>query len=259
VTDDGEKLFFGGTISNEPSAEIGQIDLDSGQMRTAVSYADHPSTYAKAAQVYNVSIQLPSGHVVTLVVFPPANFNPHKKYPLVLGDTMFVVALGGSHVRCWVPTVSSCGAFVVFINRGDWWQGIDQWEPDIMGLYHCLANDPCIDRQQVFLFATTAETTYLSRCLEEYPGLWKGAILMGPGQLPHFSKSSPLQSRPRILISTGSQYEYNDDEFKQYQAESLKSGAQVEYVIHPDEGIVVVGNAALLERTRSIMHFIFEE
>ncbi len=259
VTDDGAKLFFGGTISNEPSVEIAQIDLDSGQMRTAVSYADHPSTYAKAVQLYNVSMQLPSGRTVTCLVFPPANFNPHKKYPLVLGDTMFVVALGGSHVRCWVPTVSSCGAFVIYINRGDWWQGMDQWEPDILGIYHCLAKDPCIDRRRVFLFATSAETTYLSRCVEQHPGMWAGAIIMGPGQLPDFSKSPPIQSRPRILISTGGQDNYNDEAFKRYQAESLKSGVKVEYVIHPDEGHVVVGNAALLERTRAIMHFIFDE
>jgi len=33
----------------------------------------------------------------------------------------------------------------------------------------------------------------------------------------------------------------------------------VEYVIHPGEGHHLLGNAAQNERTRALMHFIFEE
>jgi len=33
----------------------------------------------------------------------------------------------------------------------------------------------------------------------------------------------------------------------------------VDYIIHAGEGHHVVGNAAQLERTRAIMHFMFEE
>jgi hypothetical protein len=201
---------------------------------------------------------LPSGRTVNCTVFPPTDFDPHKKYPLLLGDTMFVTTFNGDHGRLWIPAISTCGAYVVFAERDDWWGGMEQWEENIKGVYHALAKDPCIDRQRVFLFASSAETQYLSICLEDSPSLWKGAIFLNPTILPYFSKSLPFQSRPKILISTGGD-EQEDDRFKRFQAEALKSGVMVDYVIHASEGHHLVGNAAQLERTRAIMHLMFEE
>jgi hypothetical protein len=257
VTEAGDKLFFGGTISNEPSAEIGQYDLGSGQFQTAVPYADYPSVYAKNIQPYQVSLTLPSGRTVLCTVFPPAHFDPHKKYPLLLGDTQFFVTVNGPAGRLWIPAISTCGAYVIFIERYSWWQ-LDHWESDILEVYHVMANDPAIDPQRVFVFGSSAETEYLSKLLTDSPGLWKGAVFLNPGGLPDFSKSPPLQSRPEILISAGGD-EQEDDRFKRFQAKALKSGVMVDYIIHPGEGHHLVGNAAQLERTRAIMHFMFEE
>ena len=46
---------------------------------------------------------------------------------------------------------------------------------------------------------------------------------------------------------------------QKFQAEALKSGVLVEYVIHPGENHHLIGNAAQLERNHAMMHFIFEE
>ena len=257
ATDDGGKLFFGGTVSNEPSAEIGQYDLGSGQFETAVPYADYPSVYAKNLQSYQVSLTLPSGRTVTCTVFPPAHFDPHKKYPLLLGDTQFFVTVNGPSGRLWIPAISTCGAYVVFIERYSWWQ-LDNWESDILGVYHVLAKDPSIDGQRVFVFGSSAETQYLGNLLTDAPGLWQGAIFLNPSGLPDFSEAPPSQSRPKILISAGGD-EQEEDRFKRFQAEVLKSGVMVDYIIHPGEGHHIVGNAAQLDRTRAIMHFMFEE
>jgi hypothetical protein len=257
VSEDGEKLFFGGAVSNEPSAEIGQYNLGSGQLQTAVSYADHPSVYAKRTQSYQVSISLPSGRTVTCTVFPPAHIEPHKKYPLLLGDTQFSVTVNGSHGRLWIPAISTCGAYVIFIERYSWWQ-LDNWESDILDVYDVLTKDPGIDPERVFVFGSSAETQYLGKLLQDSPNLWQGAIFLNPSGLPDFSQSPSFKSRPRILISTGGD-EREDDRFKQFQFEALKSGVIVDYVIHPGEGHHLVGNAAQLERTRAISHFMFDE
>jgi hypothetical protein len=257
ATDDGQKLFFGGTVSNEPSAEIGQYDLGSGQFQTAVPFADYPSVYAKNLQSYQVSLTLPSGRTVTCTVFPPAHFDPHKKYPLLLADTQFSVAVNGAHGRLWIPAISTCGAYVVFIERYSWWQ-LDNWESDILGVYHELTKDPAIDRQRVFVFGSSAETKYLSKLLTDSPGLWNGAIFLNPSELPDFTQSIPFQLRPRILISAGGD-ENQDYRIKKLQVNALNFGMMVDYIIHPGEGHHLVGNAAQLERTRAIMHFMFEE
>jgi predicted esterase len=127
-----------------------------------------------------------------------------------------------------------------------------------MGVYHALAHDPGIDTRRVYLFGASAETRYLSECVTQSPGLWKGIILLNPTQLPDFSKSPPFQSRPKILISAGGE-EHEADRLKKYQADALNWGVLVDYVIHPGEPHHLVGNAGELERTKAMMHFVFEE
>ena len=63
---------------------------------------------------------------------------------------------------------------------------------------------------------------------------------------------------PKILISSGG-LEMRDDGFKRYQEDALKSGVIVETHIHPGEGHHLVGNAAQRERTKAMVHFVFDE
>ena len=98
----------------------------------------------------------------------------------------------------------------------------------------------------------------MSQLIAKSPKLWKGVILLNPAQLPDFSKSPMFQPRPKILISAGGE-EHEEGRLKKYQADGLKEGVVVEFLIHPGEGHHLVGNAAQLERTKAMMHFIFEE
>jgi hypothetical protein len=94
--------------------------------------------------------------------------------------------------------------------------------------------------------------------LADTPGIWKGAIFLNCYPNIGVMKSSPFQSQPSILMSVGSM-EYQDYQLKQLQTNSIKSGVMVKYIIHPGEGHHLCGNAAQLERTRAIMHFMFDE
>jgi predicted esterase len=160
-----------------------------------------------------------------------------------------------------VPNIATCGAFVVIIDRAGWFKGIEQWGENVLGVTQKLAQNPSIDAGRIYLFGASAETAYMSNVLTNSAGLWKGAIFLNPTGLPDFSKSpNPLsvQPRPRILISAGAE-ERPEQFFKQYQTAALDSGVLVEYVIHPGESHHLIGNAAQFERSKAIMHLIFEE
>ena len=258
VSPDSGKLLILGTISNEPSMGIWQYDLVSSKLKSVVSYSEHPSIYAENIEPTQGTVELSSGRNVTYTIYPPAHFNWHKKYPLVIGDTMSYVAINGDHGRLWVPGIATCGAFVVIVNRYGWWNGIEQWEENVMAVYQNMVHNPSIDDRQVFLFGASAETQYMSECLARSPGLWKGAIFLNPTKLPDFSELPPFQQRPKILISAG-ELEGEDARFKQYQENALQSGVMADVVIAPGEAHHFVGNTAQLQRTRAIMHFIFEE
>jgi hypothetical protein len=258
ATPDGEKLLIVGTFSNEPAAGIWQYDLGSRQLSSIVSYSDYPSVHARNMTPLNSVIKLPSGRSVNCTIYQPANFDRHKKYPLLIGYTSLGTVTGGGFGRLGLPAIAACGAYVVVVDRVSWDTGIDLWEENVTGARKSLEKNPNIDFRQVYVFAASKETHYLNECIAKSPGLWKGAILLNPGELPDFSQSSSLQQRPKILISAGGE-EHEEDRLKKYQEESLKSGVLVDTVISSGEGHFFVGNAGQLERTRAMMHFIFEE
>ncbi len=259
VLSGGQRIFLRGTVSNELSAGIWQYDLVSSKMRCVVPSTDYPSHYVGHIQPEPVrdSAIAASGKYT---VYLPVDFNPHshRKYPLIIGATDFGAVKDGAHGRLWVPAMAACDAYVVIVNRGGWWNGLDQWGDDVTTAYQQLSPYLHIDKNRVFLFGASAETSYMSDFMAKSPGLWAGAILLNPGGLPDFSKSPLFQQRPRILISAGGN-EHEEDRLKKYQADALKSGVLVDVIIHPGEGHHLVGNAAQLERTKAMMHFIFEE
>lgn len=254
---DETRLLFLGTVTNEPSASIWQYDLVSKKLLAVVPYSDYPSDYAKDIIPVHKTIKLPSGTNLVCDIFEPANVNPHKKYPLVIGDTEFYVAVNGVHGRQWVPCVAAGGAYVVIIDRKGWFNGIENWGDNVMTVCGSLREDLPVDSTRVFLFGSSSEVQYMWELMTNTPGLWKGIIILNTWALPDPSYPRPFQQQPRILISNGGEIE--EKYIEQFQQKALKSGLIVEYLIHQGEGHHVVGNAAQLERTRSIMRFVFEE
>jgi acetyl esterase/lipase len=203
------------------------------------------------------SLKLASGRSLNCTIYPPANFDRHKKYPLVLGYTVIDMTTEG-HEQFWMQDLAACGAFVAFADRNRWFKDIEKWEPTVMDIYQSLSQDPCIDTGRVYLFAASAETPYLSQCLTHSPGLWKGAIFVSPTGLPDFSKAPFFQTRPRILLTGGSE-DHLVEQRKAFQEKALQWGVTVDVVNHPGEIHTILGNNARLERITAIMHFIFEE
>ena len=250
VAPDGSKLLIIGTLTNEPFAGIWQYDLPSRKLQPVVPYSDHPSDLIKRLDSTVEKITLPSGRVVDCTIFPPANFNRHKKYPLLIADSAWAV-------NEWkVP--ETCGAYVAVTHRAGWWEGIEQIDENILGAYNHLIQKPNIDVRRVYPCITSAETWYFNKMLTNTPGLWNGVILVQAVVLPDFSGVPPFQSRPRILITAGGR-EHKEDWLKKYQQDALSHGVVVEYFIHPDDAHVIIGNGSLMDRSKESVHFIFEE
>jgi hypothetical protein len=258
VSADGGELVFLGTPTNQPFAGIWRFDLASKKLQPAILYSDEPSDYAKNVNPENVTIKTAAGKKLLCTIYPPANFSPYKRYPLLIGNTIFYALTYRSQAPSWAPAVANCGGYVIIVDRNTWYGGLDNWGADIRAAYEALKPGLRIDSSQMFLFGSSIETSYTADALTNSPGLWKGAILLSPTQLPDLSAAPLFQSRPKMLISDGSE-EHRDAEFKKYQEDALNWGVLVETVIHPGEFHNVVGNAAQLERTRAIVHFIFEE
>jgi hypothetical protein len=267
VSSDGRRIFIFGTIKDEASSGLWQYDIASGQLSCVVPESDYPSPYAVHEKDSRYSLQLPSGQSLDCVVYPPADLSrqshsslwPHK-YPLIIGNTDFGVVVRGGHGRLWIPAMTACGAYVVVINRApDWWNGIEKWGDNVTAVYNQLANTLPIDKSRVFLFVVSAETHFMPKLVEANPAPWRGIIYINPsGELPDFSKSPAFELRPRILISAGG-LEQEDEMFKQYQEQALQSGALVDYFISPGEGHHFVGNASQLQRTKAMVHFVFDD
>jgi hypothetical protein len=255
---DADTMLLLGSISNQPSAAIWQYDVASSKLKPLIPYSDEPSIYAKGVSPTNITIKTPSGENLACTIYLPLNFNPRKKYPLVIGNTVFTDPIYRYQGPGWAPAVANCGGYVVIVERRSWFKGLDDWGTNIMSAYNSLKKDLRIDTSQVYLFGSSAETAYMDQVLTNSSGLWKGLILLNPSQLPDLSKVPGLRQRPKILISAGSE-EHEEDRFKKYQADALNYGGIVEYIIHPGENHHLVGNDAQRERSRAIMHFIFEE
>jgi hypothetical protein len=258
VSPDGRQLFFLGTTQDEPSAGIWQYDFASAQLKCVAPYGSQMSAYAKRENFSKASLPTASGQTVNYYILPPMNVDqhPHRKYPLVIGDTMFRTVLG-SHGP-WIPAVAACDAYVVVVDRPGWLDGIENWNTNVMAVYSEVTKSLPIDKDRVFLFGASAETQYMSECLKQTPGLWRGAILLNPSALPDFSQSPLGQRRPRITISAGAA-ENEEKRLEKYQADALQYGVLVDYTIAPGEGHHFIGNAAQYQRTKAITRFIFEE
>jgi hypothetical protein len=248
----GGKLSFSGVVSNEPANGLWQYDLETGKYQSLVAYSDHPFEGAKRIPPFRSFIKWPS---LSCLIYPPATVDRHKKYPLVITDTLSYDAIHGPMFQ---SAIADCGAYVVIVERNSWYGGIEQWGTNVLNVYQKLKLDPAVDPEQVYLFGSSAETRYLSELVEKTPGLWKGVILLNPAGLPDFSNSARSQKRPKILIIAGGE-EHEDKYLKKYQEDSLKDGVMVEYLISPGEAHRFIGKAAKLERAQAVDQFIFEE
>jgi hypothetical protein len=254
VTSDQKQVFLLGSISNEPAPGIWRCDLASDTLRPVLSSSDYASPDAQAVTVMHESMSVSGGNV-TYTIYRPANFDPHKKHPLLIGDTAIDTSI---YTEPFMTGVAACGATVAVVDRPNWTPGLDQWAQNVQALYEQLKSDPTVDTRRVYVFAVSAETHYLSQMVATNSAPWRGIILLNPSQLPDFSQSPRWQPMPKMLLDDGGE-QHEEERFKRFQKDALNSGVVVEFYLHSGETHRMVGEAGRLERVQEEMRFIFEE
>jgi hypothetical protein len=124
-------------------------------------------------------------------------------------------------------------------------------------MYRGIIQNPAVDRDRVFLFASSGESQYLSQLLATNSGPWKGIMLLNPGNLPDLDHLPYSQPIPKILISLG-QLENRDGQLKSYKQNALSHGISVDYLSHAGGTHWLQGQAAVRERTDALMHFVLD-
>ena len=258
MVNDGDQILFLGTPTNQPFPGIWQYDLASKNLKTLIPYSDEPSPFAKYVVMTNIVIKPKAGENLVCTIYRPPGFNPHKKYPLLLGNTFFYDPLYRYQGPCWAPAVANGGAYVAIVERRSWEGGMKNWGQNVMAAYESLTRDLPIDTDRVYLFGASDETIYMESVSTNYPVFWKGLILLNPSGLPDLFHARPSTRRPKILISAGAKDD-REDRLKEYQWDLRRAGVAVDYIVHSGEGHHLMGNEAEVERTGAIVHFIFDD
>jgi dipeptidyl aminopeptidase/acylaminoacyl peptidase len=193
-------------------------------------------------------------HDAKFNLIPPSDFSRKKKYPLVIGTASYewTPIAHGVYAQC----LANCGAYVALVSyRWDQTRSetIFAHTNNVLAVYNQLAKSPNVDTNRVYLFGFSAGTLVTSELIKDYPGGWRGIMLLNPSQLPEAKEGMTL----RVLATAGSG-EGEEERFRHYQEELLKVGIPMEWHIHANAQHVVRDQGAMCERTLFMGNMIFK-
>lgn len=256
---DGGHLIVYGVASNELSQGAWDYNVRSNTLRCLIPCSEQPVQFARRMEPVKKQLVLPSGRRIYYYLHYPANFNPHKKYPLVMGNVVhdYVYADATPSYAC---ALANCGAYVAIAERAGWFDktSVEEWPGDVMGLYHYLAQDPTIDTRRVFLFGRSAETYYVVNLLKEHAEPWRGVMPLNGG-FPSLQEMATGKHVPKVLISTDGHSSGSIESLIKYQEAARKLGVEVELSIQPDAPHDYVAIASFRERCRAMVKFVFDD
>jgi len=194
-------------------------------------------------------------HNARFDLVPPANFSRQRKYPLVIGLASYT----------WSPvphaltaqTLANCGAYVAlsgFVFREDSAQAAREHLPQINAIYNLMAANPNVDTNRVFLFAFSASTAAACELVKQFPGRFRGIILLHPGELPAAADGMTQ----RVLFTAGSN-EGATERIAQYQVELCKVGIPMLSFVHDGGGHIARAQRIMRERTELMAELVFEK
>jgi hypothetical protein len=242
----GDYVYFTGNRANGPPG-IWQYNIKSKEARSLDSGLKRKFKYTKMVTPIGGMVTNAEGKQMNYHVWTPAHVSPGKKYPLIIGQTHYMWF-------SYQQVAANGGYYFASADRLSWLAGLDDWGADVMGLYEILAKNPNIDTNRVYLFATSAESRYLSLLVSEKPDLWKGFILFNPVAKPDLS--SAHLSRMFIVggIDDGNAVEW----LTKYQDEAARDGIPVKLILQDGVQHITRSIATERERTRQFARFLME-
>ncbi len=240
----GDYLYFTGNLANGPPG-IWQYNIKSKEVRCLDSGLKGILKYTKmVTPIGRMSANI-FGKQMNYHIWEPPDISPGKKYPLIIGQTHYMWF-------SYQQVAANGGYYFASADRLSWWDGLDDWGADVMGLYEILSKNPNIDTNRIYLFATSAESSYLSRFVAEKPDLWKGVILFNPVTEPDLSNAR----LSRMFIVRGRDEDTPVERLIKYQNEAAKTGVPIKLVIQNGVQHITRSIATERERTRQFAQFL---
>lgn len=243
----GDHLYVAGSVGGEPSG-IYDYDFRTGDLGFIISSLKGPLHYAKCVSPIDGMFTNELGRLVSYHLWRPASVAPQKKCPLIIGQTPYI----------WMPfpqIAASQGYYFVFIDRPDWFGGLENWSDDVMAVYHRLAKDPNVDMDRVFLYGASAETFHIGQLLMEKPDLWRGVITFSPSGLPNLSATHVSS----MLIVVGKdEGDAVTQRWLKYQDEAASMGIRINLVFQSGAQHISRSIATELERAENFARFLTE-
>jgi predicted peptidase len=201
-----------------------------------------------------------ANHKAKYALIPPVHFSRQKKYPLVIG-------LSGYQ---WTPlayatyaqSLAHCGAFVALTgltfgaNDETRLERFHTHTNNVLAIYNQLTANPSVDRDRVYLFAFSQSTLILNDLVRDYPGTWRGIILLNPGGTP---ENLPRDSRLKTVLASAGEVESQAQRFSQYQMELSQIGVPMRWYLEPDSAHFERSQNTLRDRTLLMIQTVFNE
>jgi len=221
----GKHLF----IAGHPATDwLGIWDYDASQNRlTRIVPEETPHfKYARYVPPDYGSLTNGNGQKKGYSLWHPVSVQPGRKYPLIIGQT----ANGD-----WFPieqAAANNGCFFAVVHRPYWiCRSLYDWPTDVTALSEVLKQNPNIDTNRIYVWATSAELGGLGRLLDTQSNWWKGVIVFSPGGPLHLPNS---MNDKTVYVIAGDETE-DARAMKEYQNHALSEGILLKLYLEKDK------------------------
>lgn len=245
-TSGGGSIYAVGSLENQPKGVV-EFDALSGAAKYLVPSSAH-FRYSKDVVPSEGVLTNSLGERHAYCVWSPVNFNPRKKYPLVLTQ--------GIHIwNEYAEAVANAGGYYVSVERPEFnHPQIEHWPEDVMAAYQAMTSNPNIDTNSVFICGASEETEFVVKLFDEKPALWKGVVLTSPTALPDLSQVGDR----KIIINCGDADEYGTfARIRTFQENAARAGIRLTVAAH-HTGHVFVSALANEEGVEEFVKFLFD-
>jgi pimeloyl-ACP methyl ester carboxylesterase len=208
---------------------------------------ESPLKYAKyVTPIYGEMTNASDMVVGGYSIWQPAALDPHKKYPVIIGQTVNAE---------WLPyeqMAANSGCYFAVAHRPYWKsKKVQDWAADVMELRNLLAKNPNVDTNRIYLWGHSLETSYVVQLLQEKPELWHGVILSDPGGLPDLDA---LKNKKAFII-TGKNSE-NVQQLIEFQNRAVAAGISITLFLPEHDEHNPYSTRSVRERTRDFAEML---
>jgi dipeptidyl aminopeptidase/acylaminoacyl peptidase len=247
----GDRLLFSGNPDDQPPG-IWECDIESKAFKCILSSTGGPLKYSLQSPTSCETMTNSLGEQRFYHLWAPPGVFPNRKYPLLLAQEF----------NTWFPCfqiAAHTGYYVAVVDRPffhTWDEDHERtWVEDVGSLYEIMAQNPDIDTNRVYLYACSAETSYLSQLMDERPLRVRGALLFCPAGLPDLTA---LQNK-RLVMMDGTADDDATHRLSEFQDRAAQAGCEVTLLFQDGAGHMAVSGGTERKMAMLFASFLSEQ